>query len=299
VTTGEIRKADVGFVGLGRMGLPMCARLIGAGRSVVGYDVRDETRGPLNRLGAEWVTSAGGAAERAEVLITMLPGPQEVAGVIDEVASALTAGCTWIDMSTASPAVASAITAAIGTRDIECLDAPVGGGPHAARAGRLLAFVGGKGHVVEAQRHIFEALTERLVHVGGAGAGYTVKLLINLLWFGQAVASAEALALAEKTGIDPDVLRDAVGLSAAATRFMSQDADALLAGASLSSFALGRCCEQLTTVLELGIEMGMPLELAEVVGDIHQRALERYGDVDGELLGARFVGERAGVSLRR
>lgn len=289
----------VGLVGLGRMGMPMCARLVRAGFVVVASDVRAEVRPAAGELGAGWVPSPGAVADGVDVLITMLPGPDEVSGVIAEVAQHLRAGSTWIDMSTASPGVSRAIAAAASPRGVRSLDAPVGGDPEAARDGRLIAFVGGSRTDLDAQRAVLDALADRVVHVGPAGAGYTVKLLVNLLWFGQALASAEALTLAHQAGIDLDVFREAVGESAAATRFMAQDADALLDGDDLASFSLARSCEQLTTLLKLGNALDAPLELTALIEDIHRRALARYGDVDGELLGARFVSERAGVSLRR
>jgi len=275
--------------------MPTCVRLIRAGFDVAGYDRRDGLESELKRAGGQWVRSVGAAAERAEVLITMLPGPTEVAGVIDEVSGALGAGTTWIDMSTAAPGTARAIVAATRPRAIRFLDAPVGGGPASASRGALIAFVGGNQAVLDDHRWLFDVLADRVIGVGDAGAGYTVKLLINMLWFGQAIASTEVLTLAEKAGIDLDVMRDAVGQSAAASRFMDRDAGALLAGDSMSSFALVRCCEQLDAVLELGSDLDLALELAAVVSDIHKRALARYGDVDGELLGARFVAEEGGL----
>jgi len=175
----------------------------------------------------------------------------------------------------------------------------VGGGPDAARDGSLIAFVGGSRAHIDAQRRVFDALADRVVHVGPVGAGYTVKLLINLLWFGQALASAEIFTLARRAGIDLGVLREAVGQSAAATRFMTEAAEPFLTGDDLASFSLARVCKELTTVLKLGDEFDVPLELAGLIADIHRRALAHYGDVDGELLGARFLSERAGVNLRR
>jgi 3-hydroxyisobutyrate dehydrogenase len=144
-------------------------------------------------------------------------------------------------------------------------------------------------------RIVLDVLADRIVHVGPAGSGYTAKLLVNLLWFGQAVATAEALALGARAGLDLEVLRGALAQSAAAGRFLSDDAPALLVGETHASFALARCCEQLASVLELGVELSVPLELAAVVSEVHRDALERFGDVDGELLGARYVAERAGV----
>ena len=122
---------------------------------------------------------------------------------------------------------------------------------------------------------------------------------MNLLWFGQALATAEALTLARRAGLDLDTLLAAVGESAASSRFVTGDAQALLDGDDLTSFSLARCCEELSSVLSLGHELDVPLELASLVSELHRRALAHYGDVDGELLGARLIAERAGVTLRR
>ena len=287
----------IGVIGLGRMGLPICTRLAQAGFAVVATDVRPQLADAALEAGARWAPSAGAVASDAEVVITMLPGPGEVCSLIHEVTGTLAPGATWIDMSTASPQVARAVASAAGPRCVHVLDAPVGGGPEAARDGRLLSFVGGAERDLEAQRAVLATLADRIVHVGPSGSGYAVKLLVNLLWFGQAVATAEALTLAARVGIDLEVTLASLGQSAAASSFIDHDAVALLRGDDMSSFSLARCCEQLASVLALGEELAVPLELAAVVSGLHARALERYGDLDGELLGARYVAERAGVNL--
>lgn len=287
----------VGIIGLGRMGLPMCVRLAERGFAVSATDLRGELRSTVARAGARWASSAAEVAARSETLITMLPGPGEVSAIVGEVLEALSPDSTWIDMSSATPATAAEIARTAAGTAVRILDAPVGGGPPQARDGRLLAFVGGHDDDLQAQREVLDTLAERLLHVGPAGSGYAVKLLVNLLWFGQAVASAEALTLAIRAGLDPETVRLAVQQSAAASRFMERDAPALLAGDDLTSFSLARCHEELEGVLALGLQLDVPLALAERVSDLYRQALERYGDVDGELLGARLVAERGGVNL--
>jgi 3-hydroxyisobutyrate dehydrogenase-like beta-hydroxyacid dehydrogenase len=110
----------IGFVGLGRMGMAMCTRLAESGRPVTATDIRGQLADEAIAAGARWSPSAGAAADGADVVITMLPGPREVAAVIDEVCGALTAGATWIDMSTASSGAARSIAAAAGRRGCEC-----------------------------------------------------------------------------------------------------------------------------------------------------------------------------------
>jgi 3-hydroxyisobutyrate dehydrogenase len=287
----------IGIVGLGRMGLPMCVRLAERGFAVSGTDIRPEVEVCVTEAGAHWERCAAQVAARCDVLITMLPGPDEVSQVAGQVIGALSPGCTWIDMSSATPAVAAQIALAAKGRDVRILDAPVGGGPPEARNGGLLVFAGGAGDDLAAQRDVLGSLAERVLHVGPAGSGYAVKLIVNMLWFEQAVAGAEALSLGARAGLDPEAVRLAVQESAAASRFMERDAPALMRGDDLTTFSLARCHAELADVMALGAQLDVPLALAERATELYAQALERYGDVDGELLAARLVAERAGVDL--
>jgi 3-hydroxyisobutyrate dehydrogenase len=287
----EIGAQRVGVIGLGRMGLPICARLAHSGLSVVATDIDDSRRAAAVSAGAAWLPGARAVAAAADLVITVLPSAADVESVAADLAGGMAPGALWMDMSTASPRPTT-------PGHVRALDAPVGGGPEAAREGRLLSFVGARAQDLEAARPVLEVVADRIIHVGPPGSGYTLKLLANALWFGQAVAVAEALTLAERAGIDPETARAALGQSAAGGRFLDRDAPALLAGDDLTSFALARCCEQLDTLLAMGEQLAVPLELARVVDEVHRRALAHYGEVDGELLGARFVAERAGVRFR-
>jgi 3-hydroxyisobutyrate dehydrogenase-like beta-hydroxyacid dehydrogenase len=108
----------VGIVGLGRMGLPMCRRLTERGFRVVGTDRRSELRGSVTEAGARWAGSAAEVAAHCGVLVTMLPGPGEVSEIAGEVIVAMPPGSTWIDMSSATPAIAAEIARAADGRDV-------------------------------------------------------------------------------------------------------------------------------------------------------------------------------------
>jgi 3-hydroxyisobutyrate dehydrogenase len=209
-------------------------------------------------------------------------------------------GSTWVDTSSNASALAEPIRALAAECGVDVLEAPVGGGVAAAQDGTLAFYVGGSAEVLDRHRAVFDALGDprRLVHVGGPGTGYTTKLLVNLLWFGQAVATAEALLLGKRAGIDLGVLRGALADSAAASRFVSSDLDALFAGDYLTSFELDRCCEELANVTAQAHELGVPFELSDLVERIHLRALSRYGPVGGELLSVALLEEQAGTLLR-
>lgn len=279
------------------MGLPACARLVVSGYEVLVADSSLERAEPVQAVGAVWVRDTPAVAARADVLITMLPGSRELADATHEAVPALRSGTTWIDMTSCSPRLGAELVSLARERQVECLDAPVGGGIAAAQTGRLQLFVGGSTAAVKRHRRLLRVLGS-VNHVGENGAGYTTKLLVNLLWFGQAVACAEALLLAGRAGLDLDVFRAALRHSAAASALIENDLDALLDGDYLESFGLDRCHEELVAVTALADELDVPFELSSLVARTYQEALERFGAVDGELLAVALLEERAGLRLR-
>lgn len=293
----------IGLVGVGRMGLPVCANLVRAGYEVTAYDRRPEQAVAVRATGATWAGSLTEVAVGADVLITVLSGPPEVVEAMtgpDGALASLRSGATWIDMTSNAAAVAAPVQALAVARGVNVLEAPMGGGPDAAADGTLKLFVGGPAGLAERYRALLSAVADpdRLVHVGGLGAGYTTKLLVNLLWFGQAVATAEALLLGRSAGIDLTVLRAAMTDSAAASEFVRHDLDAVFAGDRLASFGLDRCCEELANITAQARALGVPFSLSELVDDVHRRANARYGDVDGELMAIALLEDESGISLR-
>lgn len=285
------------------MGLPMCVNLVRAGYRVIASDARPEVEEVVAEYGVGWRSSTALVAAEADVLITMLPGPGEVcdamAGTGDGI-EALRAGTTWIDMSSNSPVIVAPVRERILARDVDVLEAPVGGGVVAAQQGSLQLLVGGDAEVLERHRELLGVLGDpaRIVHVGGHGAGYTAKLLINLLWFGQAVATAEALLAGQAAGLDLGVLRRALADSAAGSDFIRKDVDALFTGDYLTSFGLDRCCEELEAVADVAHRHRSPFVLSDLVTEMYERALARYGAVDGELMAVALLEEEAGRQLR-
>jgi 3-hydroxyisobutyrate dehydrogenase len=290
---------EVGMVGLGRMGLPICANLVRAGYRVLAGDQRPEAARQAAGCGARWVPELAVLAARADVLITVLPGPGEVRELMLGTggAAALRPGTTWIDMTSNSPAAVTEIRDVLLDRGVQVLDAPAGGGVAAAQQGSLQLLVGGQAEVVARHRDLLEVLG-RPRHVGGYGAGYTVKLLINLLWFGQAVATAEALLLGRASGLDLVVLREVLADSAAGSDFIRRDLDALFAGDFLPTFGLDRCCEELQIATDLARDYHLPFQVSESVASLYRQALRRFGPADGELLAVALLEEQAGLRLR-
>ena len=165
----------IGFVGVGRMGLPMCANLVAAGHTVTAGDARAELERAVIQCGGQWRATLAEVAAGADVLITMLPGAREVREVMagSGVLAAMPSTAVWVDMTSSSPAAVRDLADAARARGVGVLDAPVGGGVPAAQAGTLQVFVGGDAAVLDRCRPVLEALADpkRIIRVGGNGAG--------------------------------------------------------------------------------------------------------------------------------
>jgi 3-hydroxyisobutyrate dehydrogenase-like beta-hydroxyacid dehydrogenase len=287
----------VGLIGVGRMGLTICQRLVQAGFGVTAGDRRHEREVDVRAVGARWVADTRQVVEAADVLITVLPGSTELQDVMSSAIPALAPGMVWIDMTSAAPSLGLDLMTRAERSGVECLEATLGGGVRAAETGTLQLFVGGEADLLDRHRPLLESLGT-IEHLGGHGAGYLSKLLVNLLWFGQAMAVGEALLLARREGLDLDVFVPALRRSAAASNFVGGDLSALLAGDYLETFGLDRCCEELDAVVSLARDGGVPSELSTAVQRAYRDALVRYGPVDGELLAVALLEERAGLQLR-
>jgi 3-hydroxyisobutyrate dehydrogenase len=163
-----------------------CFRLVdGKGRELVIGRLYDPSERAVRQCGARWRATLAEIAAGADILITMLPGSREVREVMagSSVLAAMPSTAVWVDMTSSSPAAVRELAAAARARGVGVLDAPVGGGVPAARAGTLQVFVGGDAAVLDRCRLVLEALADpqRIIHVGGNGAKYTAKLLVNLL----------------------------------------------------------------------------------------------------------------------
>ncbi|MGZ4191811.1 MAG: NAD(P)-dependent oxidoreductase [Solirubrobacteraceae bacterium] len=286
----------IGIIGAGDMGLAICARLTEAGLEVAATDRLPEREAPVRGAGARWAPDVPGVLADAEVLITVLPGSEELEEVMAGAIPMFGPGVTWIDMTTAQPELGCELMARAERRGAECLVATLGGGVPAAHAGTLQLFVGGAAGAVDRHRALLETLGA-IEHTGAHGAGYLTKLLVNFLWFSQGVALGEALVLAAREGLDLEALVSTIGRSAAGGDLVRTHAGALMRGDYLASYGLERCCDQLDTVVKLAADREVPHELSETVRRAYRDALVRYGPVDGELLAVARLEERAGVRL--
>lgn len=209
-------KNKLGFIGIGEMGAPMAGRLLDAGFPLTVYDVRPEATAPLAARGAEVADSPKAVADAVETVIVSLPTPD----VVQHVAlgtEGIVQGTkirNYIDLSTTGAVMATEIAKALNERDIQCLDAPVSGGVRGASAGTLALMVSGPKGLYDEMVPAFQAIGKNLFYLGLApGLGQTMKLTNNYLSATANIATAEAMVMGVKAGLDPAVMVDVFNAS--------------------------------------------------------------------------------------
>lgn len=283
------------------MGAPLVARLSAAGHDLVATDIRPERAEIVESAGARWAPDVATVAAGCSVVFTVLPGGPELSELVlgpGRLLEHMGAGTVWIDMTSASAELGRRCSDAARAHGVDYLDAPIGGGVPGMRAGTVTLYVGGERRVLDAVEDLMHAFASNVHHVGSNGTGYLAKLLINLLWFGQATLTTEALLLAQRHGVAPDRMRTLLSGSAGDSAFVADYLPALLAGDYLRDFGLDRCVEELDSIERTADLSGTPHPLTTAVAELHRAALRRYGPVEGELMGPAWLEELADSQLR-
>ncbi len=252
----------VGFVGLGIMGKPMARNLLRAGYPLV---VHNRSRLAVDELVAEGAVdgkSPRGVAERSDVVITMLPDTPDVERVIfgpEGLVEGFRPGAVLVDMSTISPVATRAMAARLRERGVEMLDAPVSGGQQGAQEGTLSIMVGGDAQTLERVRPLLSVLGKNIVHVGPIGAGQVCKACNQLVVGLGILAVSEALVLAQRSGVDPGRVRQALLGGFAASRVLEVHGQRMLEGNHEPGFRARLHHKDLRIALETGREAGVTL----------------------------------------
>ncbi len=296
---GAIRKAAIGFVGLGNMGGPMCRRLCAAGYEVRAFDIDADALAAAVAAGAVAAESAVDCATGAELFLTSLPRPDHVEAVMagpDGALAALGEGAIWVDLTTNRRELVEAL-AAQAPAGVTCVDSPVTGAVDGARNGKLTLFAGGRDADLD---RVVPVLSELglAIRCGPLGTGNVVKLVTNQLWFVHAAALGEGFALGLANGVELGTLWHAIQESVGASFVSDHDAPSIFAGHYDPSFSLGLCLKDLGLVAELATNVGTDLPMTESAHATFGRAAERYGEDQGELHVAKRLEDDAQLSFR-
>ena len=273
----------IGFIGLGIMGKPMATNLLAAGFDLT---VHSRSPGPVDELVDAGATRASGPAEVAaasDVTITMLPDTPDVEQVLTGAGGVLEGaapGSLVIDMSSIDPAPTRAMGETFAARDVAMLDAPVSGGERGAIDATLSIMVGGDDAAVQRAMPLFQALGKTIVHVGPSGAGQVTKACNQLVVAATIEAVAEALLLAERSGVDPAKVREALLGGFAGSKILEVHGQRMLDRTFDPGFRIRLHRKDARIVEEAAAATGTPIPSFAVVADQLQRAVD---DGDGEL----------------
>ena len=262
----------VGFIGLGIMGKPMCRNLLKAGYDLVVMDKNVESTKEFEGL-ATIVQTPGEVASLVEVIITMLPNSPEVKCVIqgdDGILASGRKGLTIIDMSSISPIVSRELYSDLEKSGIDILDAPVSGGEPKAVEGTLSVLVGGKEEVFEKYYPLMKAMAGSVVRVGETGAGNIAKLCNQIIVALNISAVAEALMLAQKAGVSPQLVYNAIRGGLAGSTVLDAKAPLMMNRQFAPGFRIDLHIKDMNNVLETSHNLGIPLPLSAAVMEMMQ-----------------------------
>ncbi len=294
--------SQIGFIGLGIMGKPMSRNLLKAGHSLVVYDVVPQSVDEIVAAGAARGASSRDVASRAEILITMLPdGPDVEAAVLgpDGVLEGARAGTVLIDMSSVSPLVSQKVGAACAAKGIEFLDAPVSGGEPKAVDGTLAIMVGGKPEAFERMAPVLQAMGSSVTLTGPVGAGNVTKLANQIMVACNIAAMGEALTLATRAGLDPEVVFNAVKGGLAGSTVLNAKAPMVIARNFKPGFRIRLHQKDLRNALLAAESMKVSLPFTSLVQQMLMALMnDGKGDLDHSAI-VTFIEEMAGIEIKK
>jgi 2-hydroxy-3-oxopropionate reductase len=274
----------IGFIGLGIMGKPMARNLLAAGFDLTVHSRSSEPVDELVAAGATGGSDPAAVASASDITITMLPDTPDVEmvlvgspGVIEGAAP----GSLVIDMSSIDPGATRTMAAAFDARGIAMLDAPVSGGERGAIDGTLSIMVGGTDDAFRRAAPIFDALGKNVVHIGPSGAGQVAKACNQLLVAATIEAVAEALLLAERSGVDAAKVREALLGGFAGSKILEIHGQRMLDRSFAPGFRIRLHRKDARIVEEAAAATGTPIPSFAVVAEQLQRAVDAgEGELD-------------------
>ena len=294
--------AKIAFIGLGIMGKPMSRNLLKAGHSVVVYDVTPAPIAELVTAGAKAAPNSRDAASQGDVIITMLPdGPEVEAAVLGPggILEGASKGSVVVDMSSISPVVAQKVGAACAAKGVDFLDAPVSGGEPKAIEGTLAIMVGGDTKVFERVQPILQNMGASVTLTGPVGAGNVTKLANQIMVACNIAAMGEALTLATRAGLDPEVVFNAVKGGLAGSTVLNAKAPMVISRNFQPGFRIALHQKDLRNALLAAESMKVSLPLTSTVQQMLMALMnDGKGNLDHSAI-VMFLEKMAGVEIKK
>lgn len=291
----------IGYIGLGSIGSVMAKCLVKDGKKLLIHDLNRAAGDELIAMGAEWADTPKAVAEASDTIITSLPGPPQVRAVMEGeqgVLAGLSAGKTWIDMSTTDSDEVKRLSGLAEAKGVPMLEAPVTGGLTLAKAGGISIFVGGDKTVFDAQLPILQIIGGKIVYIGELGKASIAKVLSNLLALGHLLLAGEAFVLGKEAGIDPVALFDGFNASSGASYTIEKEIPLVFNGSYDVGFSMALTCKDLGLTMDLARKHNVPLELGALIEQLFIKAKVQYGDDAHSTKGVKLLEDSINSYLR-
>ena len=292
----------IGFIGLGIMGKPMSKNLLKAGHELVVLDTKKEAVAEVVAAGAKPASTPKEVAQQTDIIVTMLPNSPHVKQVVlgeNGVIDGAKERVGIVDMSSIAPLVSRELAWKLAQRGIEMLDAPVSGGEPKAIEGTLSVMVGGKKEVFDRCFPVLKAMAASVVLTGDIGAGNVTKLANQIIVALNIAAMSEALVLATKAGVQPELVYQAIRGGLAGSTVLDAKGPLVMDRKFNPGFRINLHIKDLANVLETSHEIGVPLPLTAAVMEMMQALkVEGMGEADhGSLV--KYYEQLAKVEVKR
>lgn len=292
---------NIGFVGLGNLGEPLCNSLVKAGYKVTVTDLNKDSAKRLLEGGASWSDDVAGVCREADVVITALPSPAASRKVVEGpggVFETLRAGSIWIEMSTTDFQDLQRLQGLAQARGIEVLECPVTGGVHLAHSGQITVLVGGEPATAQRVDALLRVMGGEVIYLGKLGSASVVKVVTNMLAFIHLVAAGEAMMVPAKYGVDPDATYRAIRASSGNSFVHETESKLVLSGSYNVKFTMDLACKDLGLVNSIAEKLGVPLELGGLTQQIFRRARGLFGSEAQSPEVVRMIEQACGLELR-
>ena len=274
----------IGFIGLGIMGKPMCRNLLKAGYELVVCDVFQTAVDEIVAAGAKAAATPNEIAAQVDIVITMLPNSPQVKQVVlgvNGVSEGGRPGTILMDMSSIAPLVSREVADKLAEKGIDMLDAPVSGGEPKAIDGTMSVMVGGKKEIFDKCFPVLKSMAGAVVLTGGIGAGNVTKLANQVIVALNIAAMSEALVLAAKAGVEPELVYQAIRGGLAGSTVLDAKAPLVMERKFDPGFRINLHIKDLNNVLETSHELGVSLPLTAAVMEMMQALkVDGMGDAD-------------------
>ena len=292
----------IGFIGLGIMGKPMSKNLLKAGYDVTVCDINAAAVAEVVALGAKSAATPKDVAAATDIVITMLPNSPQVKTVVigpNGVLEGARPGTLVVDMSSIAPLAAQEVAKALAGKGVRMLDAPVSGGEPKAIDATLSIMVGGDAAAFEEALPILKCVGASAVRVGDVGAGNVTKLANQVIVALNIAALSEAMTLATKAGVDPELVFNAIKGGLAGSTVMNAKAPLIIDRKFDPGFRINLHIKDLNNAIETAHDVGVPLPLTAGVMEIMQALkIDGCGENDHGAL-VKYYEKLAKVEVRR